>query len=436
MSRAMDLTTDRLLKRRQIRESRPCAIATACLLRRVVASTRSSDPQKFMQQVQEVGQRLTVAQPKELAVGNIVRRVMGLIRDEQDETRGETEFSLLSEITSTVLRSPKLDPDLSPSKSLPNGMPGTPDAKSRSPTRPPLLSSHAGYAGTPPVTSMFSILNHPTMTGSGASSPLPRSGTATPNAQPAGDLRAELIEGIGEIIDELDQAEEQIANYALEHIHPNEVILTYSSSNTVQKFLLKAASKRKFTVIHAEAFPNDHQTHALVTGNIDPERDDLTTESFQKPLTVAGITVILIPDAAIFTVMSHVNKVILGTHAVLANGALMAFAGTKLVAKTAKAHGVPVIVLSETYKLSPQYPHDPDAFVEFGDPTKMFGRKDRDLLDMVTSENPIFDFVEPGNVDLFVTNLGGHAPGYLYRIIRDQYREEDLELYEKPGGEM
>src|SRR5207248_1976559 len=100
------------------------------------------------------------------------------------------------------------------------------------------------------------------------------------------------------------QVDDQIAAYALEHIHSNEIILTHTSSITVQKFLLKAASKRKFTVVHAESYPNEHEaTHAMVTGRSgkgDGSQDDeLTTDAFQKPRTAAGITVILIPDSAV-----------------------------------------------------------------------------------------------------------------------------------------
>ncbi len=372
-----------------------------------------------------MGKRLVAAQPRELVVGNIVRRVLGLIRDEEDEKRGESEFGSSSETSDGRPQTPLMDSGPTLSSLSPNAISAQRNApRNHSPSRPPLLTSHTGYAGAPPVTSMFSILNHPTMTASGTNSPL-RSGSATPNLQAASDLRAELIEGIAEIIDELDQADEQIANYASEHIHPNEIILTYSSSMTVQRFLLKASSKRKFTVIHAEAYPNNHnKTHALITGNIVQNNDDLSVESFQKPLTAAGITVVVIPDAAIFAVMSRVNKVIIGTHAVLANGALMAAAGTNVVAKAAKVHQTPVIVLSGTYKLSPKHPYDPDSFLEFGDSSKIF--PDRD--EKVEVENPVFDFVPPDLIDLYITNLGGHAPSYLYRIIKDQYRDEDVEL--------
>lgn len=244
------------------------------------------------------------------------------------------------------------------------------------------------------------------------------------------DFREEVKQGIMEIIDELTQSDEQIANYALEHIHPSEIIFTYSASLTVQRFLLKAASKRKFTLIQAEAYPNHHQkSHALATGRIDNEGDELDAESFQKPLTAAGITVIMVPDSAIFAVMSRVNKVILGAHAVLSNGSTVATAGTKIVAKAAQYHHVPVLVLAGTYKLSPEYPHDPSNFVDYGNVVKVVKFQDGAMkVPSIEISNPIYDLVDSSDVDLFVTNLGGVASGYLYRVVREQYRDEDVEL--------
>jgi len=58
----------------------------------------------------------------------------------------------------------------------------------------------------------------------------------------------------------------------------------------------------------------------------------------------------------------------------------------------------------------------------------VFPYQDGELREKVQVENPIFDFVGPECVDMYVTNLGGHAPTYLYRIVRDQYRDEDVDL--------
>lgn len=422
-----------LLKRRQIRDSKPCAIATAYLLRRLVETFQFTDVSGLIERVQQVGQRLLAAQPREMAIGNIVRRVLGVIREESEEDRDQT--------------SGYSDAGTDGRPLCAGGAGDQTSLESREDgvfQRPPLPTAHASYVNTntnagPVMTTMFSLLSHPI---SNAASPTatpvsqspgsrpPTSSTTLANLTAAKDLRAEIVEGIQEILEELNQADDQIAGYSLEHIHSNETILTHTSSITVQKFLLKAAAKRKFTVIHAEAFPNDHEsTHATVIGKAKVvSDDDLKPESFQRSLATAGITVILVPDSAVFALMSRVNKVIVDSHIVLANGGLVAAAGVKLVAKAASMHRTPVIVLSGVYKLSPAYPFDVDSLMENGDPGRVIGYGDGDLVNKVEFENPLFDYVPPEMVDLYITNLGGHAPTYLYRIVADHYRAEDIEL--------
>ena len=435
-------------------------------MRRVVAAFRVTDFGRLIERVQDVGYRLTAAQPREIAVGNIVRRVLGVIREEADEDRDGDTSGFSDAATDSRPQTPGEHSNHRPilSSSISTFSPlrhGGIDLTSTSVThrdtpseemtgssnievsqRPPMLTSYTSYASNasaPMGTSMFNLLSSPASQGQspiatpGNQSPAGRNslsaqGLAHLNA--AKDLRAEVVEGIQEIIEELDQVDEQIAGYALEHIHSNEIILTHTSSATVQKFLLKAATKRKFTVIHAEAYPNGHQeTHAVVTGKHDFEGgDEMGSDQFQKPLTAAGITVILIPDAAIFALMSRVNKVILGTHVVLANGGLVAAAGAKAIAQAARMHRTPVVVATGVYKLSPIYPFDFDSLIEYGDASKVFGYEDGDLVDKVDVENPLYDYVPAELVDLYITNLGGHAPSYLYRIVSDHYRTEDTNL--------
>lgn len=254
---------------------------------------------------------------------------------------------------------------------------------------------------------MFSLLSHPEPETSLPGTPA----SASPSGRLLGhvqskDVRAEVLEGVNEIIDELGQVDDQIAAYALDHIHSNEIILTHTSSTTVQKFLLKAAAKRKFTVIHAESYPNNHEaTHATVSGNSTGDEEILSTESFQKPLIALGITVILIPDSAVFALMSQVNKVILGTHSVLANGGLVASAGTRVIARAAKVHQTPVVVVSGVYKLSPVYPFDFDSLIEYGDSSNVIGYEDGDLVDQIDVQNPLYDYVPAELIDLYITNL-------------------------------
>lgn len=407
----------------------------------MVAKFKWTDVGKLLTRVQQVGQRLIEAQPREMAVGNIVRRVLGMIREEakEEDRNDETSDGSASQVSSPQRQNSGLG-----QQELPNGRAlagssilsplrhgsiagegsdtGSDDVfapRSEHVARPPLMTSHTSYAvlnGVPVQQSMFNLLSatpSPMATPPGAQSPgsrpLNASSLSNRISTSTQDLKAEIIAGIDEIIDELEQVDEQIAAYAPDHIHSNEIILTHSSSRTVQKFLLKAAEKRKFTVIHAESFPNDHEvTHATIMGTLNKggdEDDAMSPESFQKPLTALGITVIMITDAAVFAMMSRVNKVILATHAVMNNGGLIAAAGARIVAKAAHKHRTPVIVVSGIYKLSPEYPFEYESLVEYGDTGKIISYEDGDLVDKLDVDNPLFDYVPPELVDLYITNL-------------------------------
>jgi translation initiation factor eIF-2B subunit beta len=340
-----------------------------------------------------------------------------MIRDEAKEDREDASDSA----TTSRVSSPLPHREAGSKTDVVPGLHGADVLWSRAPSqRPPLMTSHTSYAllnGVPVQQSMFNLLSatpSPTSTPPGTSS-----SHDDPSFNPASlahrmathskDLKAEVISGIEEIIDELDQVDDQIAAYAQEHIHSNELILTHTSSLTVQKFLLKAADKRKFTVIVAETYPNDHEaTHAAVTGKVRQDnegRDDMSTEAFLKPLSAAGITVILMTDASIFAIMSRVNKVILATHAVIANGGLIAAAGARIIAKAAKVHRTPVIVVSGIYKLSPEYPFEFESLIEYGDPGNIIRYGEGGLVEDMEVDNPVFDYVPPDLVDLYITNL-------------------------------
>lgn len=384
-----------------------------------------------------MGARLIEAQPREVVVGNIVRRVLGMIRDEAKEDRTE-DFS--DSANNSEIGSPRreasdsqinrVDLTAPPSYNSPRsamasalrGETGGDDVfgPRQGGSRPPLMTSHTSYAvlnGVPVQQSMFNLLSAtatpsatpPNTASPQGKAPMNAASLAERIANSSKDLKAEVISGIEEIIDELEQVDDQIAGYAQEHIHSNEVILTHSSSLSVQKFLLKAAEKRKFTVIVAESYPNDHEaTHATVSGKSrhnSEDSDELYMDSFMKPLTAAGVTVILITDASIFAIMSRVNKVILATHAVIANGGLVAAAGASIIAKAAKIHRTPVIVVSGVYKLSPEYPFEFESLIEYGDPGRVIQYDEGELVDSLEVDNPLYDYVSPDLVDLYITNL-------------------------------
>ena len=58
----------------------------------------------------------------------------------------------------------------------------------------------------------------------------------------------QVLEVLNELIDEMDLAEEAVVASAVQHIHSNEVIMTFGLSQTTLKFLVRAAERRTFQV--------------------------------------------------------------------------------------------------------------------------------------------------------------------------------------------
>ncbi|CAA3019375.1 translation initiation factor eIF-2B subunit beta, partial [Olea europaea subsp. europaea] len=203
-----------------------------------------------------------------------------------------------------------------------------------------------------------------------------------------------------------------------------EVILTFGRSRTVLKFLCAAKEKkRSFEVFIAEGAPRC-QGHVLA-----------------KELAGHGLKSTVIGDAAVFAIISRVNLVIVGAHAVMANGGVIVPIGMNMVALAARKHAIPFVVVAGIHKLCPLYPHNQEVSLnEMRSPSELleFG-KFSNCMDYSTGvgasplhvANPAFDYVPPELVSLLITDVGGHNPSYMYRLIADYYSADDYFLQEK-----
>uniref|UniRef100_T1J9F9 Translation initiation factor eIF2B subunit beta n=1 Tax=Strigamia maritima TaxID=126957 RepID=T1J9F9_STRMM len=221
-------------------------------------------------------------------------------------------------------------------------------------------------------------------------------------------LQVAILDAISELLVELESSAYNIAAQAPRYIHADEVIMTSGKSKTVLAFFKKATKKVKFQVIVAE--------HAPIYDGQEMARD----------LAKEGIKVTVITDSSIFAVMSRVNKVILGTDIILANGGLKAANGSHAVALAAKYFSVPLIVCAALFKLSPDYfCSDQDAFNKIASSHPMLNYGQANHLSRLTVENPQFDYVPPNLVTSFISNIGGNAPSYVYRLLNDLYPAEE-----------
>lgn len=223
------------------------------------------------------------------------------------------------------------------------------------------------------------------------------------------------MEALQELLSELETSADSIATQALEHIHSNEIIMTMSTCSTVEAFLKKAAEKRKFQVIVVECAPL-FKGHELATS-----------------LAKSGIETTVITDSAVFAIMSRVNKVIIGTHVVMADGGLKASSGAHGLALAAKHHSVPLIVCAAMFKLSPRYlsSYEQEDFNQFISPESVLSFDEGEIVSKVQIHNPVYDYVPPELVTLYISNIGGNAPSYVYRLLTEFYHQDDYDLGQK-----
>jgi len=226
------------------------------------------------------------------------------------------------------------------------------------------------------------------------------------------DLKERVFEIIDELLMELETASEEISKQAFEHIHASEIVMTIGRSKTVEKFLKSAAKTRKFSVIVAEAAPS------------------FSGHSMASNLAAAKIPTTVITDSAIFAMMARVNKVIIGTTAILADGGLTATAGANTVALAAKHYSVPFIVLGAVYKLTPRFLPEGQTLSAsvLGSPAPVLQGLEAECQGKVSCLNPRQSYVSPSLVTLLISNLSGYSPSYVYRQMGDLYHQEDREI--------
>ncbi|XP_011899632.1 translation initiation factor eIF-2B subunit delta isoform X5 [Papio anubis] len=191
-------------------------------------------------------------------------------------------------------------------------------------------------------------------------------------------------------------AAQAISRFAYQKISNGDVILVYGCSSLVSRILQEAWTEgRRFRVVVVDSRPRLEGRHTL------------------HSLVRAGVpaSYLLIPAASY--VLPEVSKVLLGAHALLANGSVMSRVGTAQLALVARAHNVPVLVCCETYKFCERV--QTDAFVsnELDDPDDLQCKRGEHVAlanwqnhASLRLLNLVYDVTPPELVDLVITELG------------------------------
>ena len=235
------------------------------------------------------------------------------------------------------------------------------------------------------------------------------------------DARKLLSSQLDMYIDErIVLADEAIASTAAQKIAPGDVILIFGHSYVVEQTLLRArASNVEFSVIVIDSGPR-HEGRDVVCR-----------------LMRSGIRCAYALLHALSYLMCEVSKVFLGASNMLLNGFLVGRSGASLVAMCAHEHGVPVLVLCETYKFTERLLLDSICYNELGDPDELVppavGCLNPDNIsdwrDMPKLKllNLIYDVTPMKFLTLIVTEAGVIPPTSVPVIIREDSARTQLQ---------
>jgi translation initiation factor eIF-2B subunit delta len=145
----------------------------------------------------------------------------------------------------------------------------------------------------------------------------------------------------------------------MEKISDEDVILTFGCSSLIKRTLIESwkSGEKKFSVVVVDSRP-DHEGQMML-----------------EALAKEGITCTYVLINAISFVMPKVTKVLLGAHALLANGYVMSRVGTAQISMVANFYNVPVLVCCETHKFSERVQTDSFVYNEIGDPNALVSSK-------------------------------------------------------------
>lgn len=238
------------------------------------------------------------------------------------------------------------------------------------------------------------------------------------------EAKEHLLERINHFVrDRIVYASKIIRTQAGSKIKDGDVVMTFARSSVVEGTLLAAWERGvSFQVIVVDTRP-------LLEG-----------KALLSVLLAAGIPCTYALISSLSSLMPRADILLLGTSALLANGALYSRAGTATCAMMAKEKGIPVIVCCETYKFSERVQLDSFVQNEAGNPRDLLlpakdetdtdGEEDKrrkGLIDVGEWEgeqnlavvNLLYDVTPPRFISAVASEVGLSGPESVGVILRD-----------------
>jgi len=217
-------------------------------------------------------------------------------------------------------------------------------------------------------------------------------------------LRQTTVDATDAFIKSSFEAVKRISEFGAKRIRNGDLLMTHCNSSVAISTLIEAKRQGKgFSVIVTETRP---RFQGRITA---------------RALSEAGIPVTLIVDSAARYFMPKVDKVVVGSDVVTANGAVVNKIGTSQIALAAKEARVRVYVCAETYKFSPSTMLGELVEIEERPPTEVVPEEEISALGNVKIANPAFDITPAEMIDAIITERGVIPPQAAILILMEEF---------------
>jgi translation initiation factor eIF-2B subunit beta len=218
-------------------------------------------------------------------------------------------------------------------------------------------------------------------------------------------LKSTMMETINDLEEEVLGIHTSIARSAPDYIHDGDIVMAVGRSASLSAFLKRAKQAgRKFSVIIPEGAPS---------------YDGLT---MAKSVRSIGISCSVIPDSAVFAVMSRVSTVFSSACAVFGDGTLLTRSYVKPIMLAAKYHSKPFIALYWTNKLVDRFIKPNDVFTDLGNPRDIVPLDDI-VAQNATVLNPDGEWLScsGSSVTLLINEDKEHDPNDIFSVLESRW---------------
>jgi len=196
---------------------------------------------------------------------------------------------------------------------------------------------------------------------------------------------------------------EESSTIASRRLANNDTVMTNSYSLFVRRTIEKAVEEGKKIKVYV--------TESRPTGE---------GVKFAAELSDKGIETYLIVDSAVRFFMKEVDKVLLSSEAISANGAVVNKIGTSLIALAAHEARVRVYVVSSTFKFSPETLVG--ELIEIPEiEISEYMPEGWEKLKALKPKSPLFDVTPPSYIDAIITEKGVIAPEFAVMMFRESF---------------